>query len=281
MSQQAPHHIHPPAARQNFKNSSPSNTPAPTGAPRSAQGSRPSKTPGSSDGSGSADPIIATFNTWAYKREQPSSLPLMRTVVEQAIETQAPIPFVLYWGKGPREARAAPDDICLDYLAGMGQRIAGVHRPGARFHIILTDTHARLNHHPEASIATYYAAIGAAAAERGFVSRTLSDVVGAARPIGQASNDDADAATPEMVRLLTESAAKWYRGDGAARDGAAKYYAMNMIEKQAVELAYPEAIFASFNDSRFRALFPAGLPIFYMYSVRKGVAVKPWFMDAS
>jgi hypothetical protein len=55
---------------------------------------------------------------------------------------------------------------------------------------------------------------------------------------------------------------------------------LNMIEKQAVEAAFPDAIFITFNGSEFRSLFPDRMPIFYMYSVRRGVAVKPWFMPA-
>jgi hypothetical protein len=54
---------------------------------------------------------------------------------------------------------------------------------------------------------------------------------------------------------------------------------MNMIERRAVELAFPRSIFVTFNGSEFRGLFPQRLPIFYMYSLRRGVSVKPWFLS--
>ena len=38
------------------------------------------------------------------------------------------------------------------------------------------------------------------------------------------------------------------------------------------------SIFITFNGSEFRCLFPERLPIFYMYSLRRGVSVKPWFL---
>jgi hypothetical protein len=60
----------------------------------------------------------------------------------------------------------------------------------------------------------------------------------------------------------------------------ARFNPLNMIEKQAVEAAFPEAIFVTFNGSGLRTLFPDRMPIFYMYSIRRGVAVKPWFMPA-
>ena len=51
-----------------------------------------------------------------------------------------------------------------------------------------------------------------------------------------------------------------------------------MIEKRAVERAFPDSIFITFNGSEFRGLFPPNLPIFYMYSLRKGISIKPWFL---
>jgi hypothetical protein len=55
---------------------------------------------------------------------------------------------------------------------------------------------------------------------------------------------------------------------------------MNMVETHAVELAFPGSIFITFSGSELRRLFPEHLPIFYMYSVRRGISVKPWFLPA-
>ena len=38
------------------------------------------------------------------------------------------------------------------------------------------------------------------------------------------------------------------------------------------------AVVITFNGSEFRCLFPENMAIFYMYSLKRGVAVKPWFM---
>jgi L-tyrosine isonitrile synthase len=73
---------------------------------------------------------------------------------------------------------------------------------------------------------------------------------------------------------------KWYRGEGTVEQGALKYYRMNMVERRAVELAFPRSIFVTFNGSKMRGLFPKSLPIFYMYSLRRGFSVKPWFLPA-
>jgi hypothetical protein len=54
---------------------------------------------------------------------------------------------------------------------------------------------------------------------------------------------------------------------------------MNLIEQRVVERAFAGSIFITFNGSDLRKLFPRQLPIFYMYSLRRGFSVKPWFMS--
>ena len=56
-----------------------------------------------------AEKVLQTFNTWAFKREQPDNPLLMLQLIAHSIAMGEPIPFVLYWGKGPRSAIDAPD----------------------------------------------------------------------------------------------------------------------------------------------------------------------------
>lgn len=224
------------------------------------------------------DAVLKAFNTWAYKREQPSSADGLRSVVSRAVTEGAPLSFVLYWGKGPRSEIAPPDLTCLDYLASITARIGAAYEGGASVRLILTDTHARLNGHSANAIDSYFGDVADAAAVRGFETVRLSSLVDAAGPIVEPETDAAPHGT--VLDSLVACAAKWYRGEGSTEGGAVEYYRMNMVEKRAVEIAYPEAVFVTFNSSEFRVLFPATMPVFYMYSLRKGVGVKPWFMTA-
>ena len=90
----------------------------------------------------SAEKILRAFNTWAFKREQPSDVQLMLDALSEAVATRAAIPFVLYWGKGPRHSMGAPEMQCLDFLAAVATRIKGVHAPGAAMTLDL-DRHPR------------------------------------------------------------------------------------------------------------------------------------------
>src|SRR5438445_277851 len=67
------------------------------------------------------------------------------------------------------------------------------------------------------------------------------------------------------LTLLIASARKWYRGCGSPEQGAVTYYRMNMLERRAVDLAFPWSNFLTFNGSELRNLLPGHLPIFYMY----------------
>jgi L-tyrosine isonitrile synthase len=123
----------------------------------------------------------------------------------------------------------------------------------------------------------YFAEVDFSTRQRGFASCWMSELTRAQAHVADERCDDM---VPEdMLRRLAASASKWYRGHGTAEQGALSYYQMNMIERRAVELAFPRSIFVTFNGSEFRGLFPQRLPIFYMYSLRRGVSVKPWFLS--
>jgi len=227
----------------------------------------------------SAEKVLRSFNTWAFKREQPSDPQLMLQVIAAAIAAQHPIQFALYWGKGPRHDIAAPDAVCLDFLTALSSRVRTAYEPGATIKLILTDTHAELNGHSRHDINKYFDDINSAAKRRGFETCMLSQLVKAAGSLATVAPFD-DVVSANTVAALVASAKKWYRGSATPQEGAMTYLRMNLIEKRVVERKFPNSIFITFNGSNLRSLFPQELPIFYMYSLRRGMCVKPWFLPA-
>src|SRR5262245_39449058 len=224
-----------------------------------------------------ADDVLRSFNTWSFKREQPADPQLMSQIIAEAIGLERPVSLVLYWGKGPRCRPAEPEVQCLDFLASLARRVREVYAPGAVVELICTDTHATLNGHSPHCIRAYFAAVGEVAAQRGFQCCRLSDLT---RAYDAAPELDDEIVPEDTLMRLATSARKWYRGSGTAEQGALDYYHMNMLEKRAVERAFPRSIFVTFSGSELRSLFPKNLPIFYMYSVRRGVSSKPWFLPS-
>jgi hypothetical protein len=221
------------------------------------------------------DRILASFNTWSFKREQPDDLPSLRRAIADAVAIAAPLSFVLYWGKGPRCRIGQPDIECLDYLASLTRRVDEVYAHGATVTLIFTDTHAELNGHSPEGMGRYFGEVEVAARRHGFDGCRLGALMRAAGPSAQMPVDDAP---PDLLAQLLPSARKWYRGDASHEEAALAYYRMNMAEARAVERAFPRAIFITFNGSKLRGLFPESLPIFFMYALRRGVGIKPWFL---
>jgi L-tyrosine isonitrile synthase len=223
--------------------------------------------------------VVAAFNTWQFKREQPDNLDHLITTTAHAVDLGLPVPFVLYWGKGRRDSVNEPELQCLDYLTKLTDKVFEIYPSGAAITLILTDTHAELNGYSQHSIAQYFSAIEHVARRRGITTTRLSSITPSQSE--QSLLDHAEPICPKLLSELIRSAEKWYRGGGSPAQGATAYYRANMVERTAVQQAYPKAIFITFNGRSHRFLLPERLPIFYMYSIRKGVAVKPWFIDVS
>ncbi len=226
----------------------------------------------------SAAEVVFSFNTWRFKREQPSLPDELEAAAAHALALGEPVSFVLYWGKGLRASSASPERRCLEYLGSMRNRIALRYPPGARFHILYTDTHARLNGHGDAAIQAYRASLEAIADPWLFPVRLLSEVCDRASVTEEEVNAY-PVAREELSDRLVKCARKWYRGRGEAHDGACRYLDLNMTERLAVQKLYAKSIFLTFNGSELKDLFPPAMPIFYMYSIKKGTSTKPWFMD--
>jgi hypothetical protein len=220
--------------------------------------------------------VLQSFNTWAFKREQPTSPDLLSKFVERAVLKAEPLSFVLYWGKGPRSTVEHYEEQCLDFLASMADRVAATYKPGAAMKLVLTDTHARHNGHPQAEISRYFEAVAAAAARRNFRAYLLGDLCNAAAP--HTVIPPGAEPSEETMRQLYRSANRWFRGEGSPEEGARRYFELNMIEREVIEYFFPSSVFVTFNGSEQRPLFPRNLPIFYMYSLKRGTAVKPWFL---
>ncbi len=220
---------------------------------------------------------MKSFNTRAFRRERPDNPELMAEIISETIVRNEPVSFILYWGKGPRMHAGAPETACLDYLAGLFARIGRIYAPGCRVTLIFTDTHAALNGHSEQSARSYFDDVTTSAHGRGFHTCFLSSLMQTNDPSAGVSEASMP---PELFQLLCASARKWYRGGETVEQGALRYYQSNMLEKRAVERAFPRSIVITFGSSKLRDLLPNHLPVFYMYSLRHGVCDKPWFLPS-
>jgi L-tyrosine isonitrile synthase len=245
--------------------------------PTQRQPASPAKRAGAWTRAVTPEQILRSFNTRAFKREKPDKPELMLQFINQAHARRAPISFVQYWGKGLRPTLAAPEFACLEFLDSMISRIREIYEPGADFTMVFTDTHAALNGHSQASIDSYFEDLVLATRRHRFNICLLSSLIDAA---GLRPDEMPERQVPpaDLLAELCASAAKWFKGEGSADEGAIRYFQANMVERKVMERAFPRSIFVTFNGSRLRSLFPEALPIFYMFSLRHGISDKPWFL---
>src|SRR3979490_3350281 len=83
--------------------------------------------------------VCLPFTPGFLKPGSPADPHLMLRFVSEAIALEAPIRFVLYWGKGTRCNLGIPDIACLDYLAALAGRVRAIYEPGAAIKLIFTD----------------------------------------------------------------------------------------------------------------------------------------------
>lgn len=224
----------------------------------------------------SAARILSAFNTRRFKRENPSQPERLISSIQQAIDKQQPISLIAYWGKGERVHLAKPEKDALAFLHAFTQTIASIYPLGIRLQLIFTDTHALLNGYTKHDITTYYSSLRNHIAQYGWESIRLSRI----QPMDY-KNLIQKAPHTEIPRELLHTLIRTSRKHNKRLDdhdlGARSYYLLNQFERKAVAERFPHSIFLTYNSSAFNPLFPETLPIFYLYSLRAGTSVKPWF----
>lgn len=222
--------------------------------------------------------IIESFDTWKFKREQPFNYEKLKQVVQATVDSSKPIKFVTYWGKGNKDKAGEPEKQTLNFLQEFFGRIKTIYPTGVELLILLTDTHAELNGHSQESTKTYFDSVKDLAQNYEFKTAYLSELVSYDKdrllPLVESLNIG-----DGLFEILLNSAQKHYTVSDDYSLAAKLYYLQNQLERKRIDDDYPDYIFLTFNGSKLNDLFPKNLPIFYMYSTKKGHSAKPWFED--
>jgi len=216
-----------------------------------------------------AEKILASFNTWNFKREQPKNSERTIEVINKSISQKEPIPFVLYWGKGEKELPDLQEEKAFEQLRKISDQVKTIYPIGAKFTLIFTNTHAKHNGYNDGQIKKYFDEVEKLADKFAFKFIYMSS-------ISQGEIVRTPKIPKNVLKILTESSRKHYKEPNYKR-GAIEYFAMNQSEKIAVAKKFSDSIFLTYSGSNLDILFP-DLPIFYAYSTGKGCSEKPWFM---
>ncbi len=224
-----------------------------------------------------AQKILESFDTWKFKREQPKTEGKMREAILHAVRSKNPIQFVMYWGKDERSVAGEKERRAISYLKQMLDTIHKKYPPGAILTFILNDTHAELNGYTKSQIDHYFDSIVKQAKQGDFETTRLSTLAAFNEQILMKKKDDVKIPDALLKLLVVTSKKHCKRYDPDT--GAKLYYLQNQIEKKEIEQNYPNSIFLTYNGSELDKILPLKLPIFYMYSIKEGRSIKPWFDD--
>jgi len=233
--------------------------------------------------------IISKLTTWKFKRATPN-MGQLEAIIQKHLEQGGSIPFVMYWGCGKRDNINKYDQMAIERLFEMLNNCNYSSSHNFKLTIIFTDIHARLNRKPHERYFKYFSAIEDCLKSTknnnietimlskvwklsGFDEGALEDM------INNWHRDEKDKYENnlELKKGLIESAKKHFEGDLAER-AAFSYYIACQHDKIAVKELFNDNIFLTYNGPSSNPILP-DLAKIYMYSFKKNVTDKPWFMN--
>lgn len=220
--------------------------------------------------------ILEVFNTWQYKREQPNTTQKILESILKNIQKKRPIPFVMYWGKGKKKTANTKEKEALAFLHKMLGGIKNIYPPGFTVKIIFTDTHATLNGYNENEIKQYYDSVSYLKTKYNFNFLYLSELVEYKEEVLLEKVEDIKI-NPKLMNSLINSSKKHFKKEKDFVLGAKLYYLQNQIEKKIIDKTFSNSIFLTYNSNELDGILPEKIPLFYMYSLKKGTSIKPWF----
>jgi acyl-CoA synthetase (AMP-forming)/AMP-acid ligase II len=227
--------------------------------------------------------LLSRLDTWKFKRAQPSERDRIVQRIGAGLLTGRGVTFVAYWGCGNRDAVADPDREALERLKEFVS-LADRHPYAlAKLVLIFTDVHAAINGKGPTRAATYFAQIADHARRLGFETVWLSELWKRAGLdqqaflAGQLRPPESKLAGFQEVRDELIGRAEKHSELHSPEEAARMYYEACQLDATAVESAFKEGVFLTYNGPAARFTLP-GLPTMYIYSYKRKRTEKPWFM---
>lgn len=206
-----------------------------------------------------------------YKREKPLNSILLKKVISENIYKNKPLNFVMYWGKWYRNSFSDVESIVFERLYKYFSYITKYYTPWINLSIIYADSHAKLNWFDNYSIDSYKNSLKNFELKFWFklfsMSELYKDII-----------DDNFILNEAFIEELVKKTKKHYLWEEDYYLVAKKYYLMNLKEKKNIEERFNDSIFLTYNWSDMNEILPTKLPIVYIYSLKRWISNKPWFI---
>jgi len=227
--------------------------------------------------------LLSRLDTWKFKRAHPSERDQILERFQTGLLSGEGITFVAYWGCGRRESLADPDREALERLREFISLADRQPYAPSKLVLICTDVHAAINGKGQALAAGYFGQVGDYARRLGFDTVWLGELWKRAG-LDQQAFLAGELKPPESTRVsfqevrdeLVQRAEK-HSDVHAAEEAARMYYDACQLDAVAVEGAFKDAVFLTYNGPAASFTLPR-LPTMYVYSYKRKRTEKPWFI---
>ncbi len=230
-----------------------------------------------------ATELLSRLDTWKHKRAHPSERDQILERLQAGLLSGSGTTFVAYWGCGKRDELADPDREALDRLKEFTSLADRPPFAVSKVVLIFTDIHAMINGKGTERWQRYFAQIGEQARKLDFGIVWLSELwtqSGFDRQAFLAGTlappENSRGSFDEFQAELVQRAEK-HSEVHSAEDAARMYYQACQFDAVAVEKAFKDAVFLTYNGPEARFTLPR-LPTMYVYSYKRKRTEKPWFM---
>lgn len=183
-----------------------------------------------------------------------------------------PIQMVGYWGVGEKKTPNENDIRALERLV----EIMRLTDDKIKVHLILADKHGELNGYKNN---TYLKEISILSEEKNISTTFLSSIYEKLGfNVSDLNNvsDDIWIQFPDCYRCFLEKRASKHQKNHLAADDAKRYLHMTQLEKQKLNLVFPNCIWFTYGDvKKLRALYPK--PVISIWPHKRGKSELPWF----
>ena len=223
-----------------------------------------------------ADSVTCLYAT-RFFRKRPQITPALLRVVSGALHSPNSALKCLYiWGVHEKPLPDSDDDATIAHLQALLERIGSLLRVNLTMQIVIADSHGQLNEARSELSDQYARAITARLKVCGWGVLRMSDLwrdgdITLTKVDELASHLDVASDAP---RLLTF--AKLHYHGASAEQGARRYLAARLLERPVLSSRFEQHILLTPVEPALDSIQPQ-LPIFHIWTRKKGCSAKPWF----
>lgn len=205
-------------------------------------------------------------------------------VFTKAVIKNSRIPCILLWGIGTKQDSACWEEDALQQLMRLDRAVKTEWPPGLIFHVVFADIHARVNRIPEKTVQAYFENMSVLLSRhrslktlRARLSQLWHSMDKHEYDIERIKKTISPAKTDPSFEFIHKNAEKNYHGYDVI-DGALKYMATRLIDKDVLARRYCGCVYLTYNNPKTTSFLQPDLPVLYAWSIRKGTNRSPWFM---